>query len=196
VGGRWPGDYLVSPLEDFQVENKPRIIRIFRVKEIVLSDGHKFPLRDVADRISRTIGPHGESTQIHLPGRGATGTINIYNKVPTRAQEYNAGSKPIGPNKVIDHGSGQRQRYKNSLRPVGYPTETCRDILPEETNKILSEMAKVSVEEWKSYPMPKKVKLMNKLNGASASDDGAEDDTAAAAKPPIIHLRDRDSKKG
>ena len=161
VGGRWPGDYLVSPLEDFQVDNQSRIARIFRIKEIIPNNEHQFPLRDVADRISRTIGPHGEPTQIHIPG--ATGSTQLHNKIPTKVQEFNEGSKPIGPNQVIDHGSGQRQRYKNSLRPIGYPTETWNNTSPEEKSKILSEMAEVSIDEWKSYSKSKKVEVMSKM---------------------------------
>ena len=57
-------------------------------------------------------------------------------------------------------------------------------------------MAKVSVEEWKSYSKEKKITIMNRINGVTASDDATEQDAAAAAEPPTIHLREKKHRKG
>ena len=63
TGGRWSGDYLVSPLSDWEekgqdVSDQRRKIRIFRVKEIVFDpDPEKitFPLREAMDKKTRGI---------------------------------------------------------------------------------------------------------------------------------------------
>ena len=35
VGGKWAHDYLVCPLEDFQIENATKTCRVFRIREII-----------------------------------------------------------------------------------------------------------------------------------------------------------------
>ena len=145
-GGNGPVTIWRVPLPTFK-SNTKRIVRIFRIKEIVIGSEYIFPLREVADRISRTIGPHGEPTQVHLPGRGAAGTVNLYNRVPTRTQEINESvkSKKEKTNRVVDHGAGERSRYKNTLRPVGETVAEWKDKNPLVKDKILAEATKVSV---------------------------------------------------
>ena len=55
VGGKWSHDYLVCPLEDFQLENS-----------------------------TRTLGPHGDSAEVSFPRRGSMGKIHLSNKIPQR----------------------------------------------------------------------------------------------------------------
>ena len=63
TGGRWSGDYLVSPLADWEdqgqkFKDRRHKIRIFRVKEIVFDpDPEKitFPLREAMDKKTRGI---------------------------------------------------------------------------------------------------------------------------------------------
>ena len=47
VGGKWPGDDLACPLDDFQVENQSRTVRIFRIKAIVVGSEYIFLLREI-----------------------------------------------------------------------------------------------------------------------------------------------------
>ena len=75
VRGKWAHDYLVCPLEDFQIENATHTCRIFRIREVILdfSRGYIFPLRAVKDHLTRTLGPHGDSTEVSIPRRCSMG---------------------------------------------------------------------------------------------------------------------------
>ena len=124
MGGRWTKDYLVCPLMDFQVENKSRRVRVFRIREVVpdATDGYIFPLRKVSDTISRTLGPHGDSTTVHLPRRDQGGSVTLFNKVLTRSEFIKNADKEL-PDEPIDHGSGSRGRHvkgRGTSRPFGY----------------------------------------------------------------------------
>eukprot|EP00972_Heterocapsa_arctica_P051095 7512146-Heterocapsa_arctica.AAC.1 len=68
IGGKWHGDYLVSPLQDFHSTNAGGTLRVFRVKEVVVDTANpvQFPLSPVKETLERTVGPHGESTTIKL----------------------------------------------------------------------------------------------------------------------------------
>ena len=58
-GGKWSGDYLVSPLRDRdEGQGKKRRIRTFRIKEIVFDLDPlsiRFPMREVLDGKTHTI---------------------------------------------------------------------------------------------------------------------------------------------
>ena len=69
-GGRWRSEYLAAPLEDFKTDSevaksdtassagkRKRVVRIFRVKEVVATTGRpwNFPLRDSRDRQTRSV---------------------------------------------------------------------------------------------------------------------------------------------
>eukprot|EP00972_Heterocapsa_arctica_P022015 3238282-Heterocapsa_arctica.AAC.1 len=60
IGGKWHGDYLVSPLQDFKSTNTGGTLRIFRIKEVVVDTTNpvQFPLSPVKDALERTVGPH------------------------------------------------------------------------------------------------------------------------------------------
>eukprot|EP00972_Heterocapsa_arctica_P073630 10872298-Heterocapsa_arctica.AAC.1 len=70
LGGKWHGDYLVSPLLDFKSTNTGGTLRIFRVKEVAVDTINpvQFPLFPVKDILERTVGPHGTTTTIKLVG--------------------------------------------------------------------------------------------------------------------------------
>eukprot|EP00972_Heterocapsa_arctica_P107964 15901845-Heterocapsa_arctica.AAC.1 len=84
VGGKWHGDYYLSPLADFQPENEVGTLRIFRVKEVVVDTTGpvQFPRQAVKDRLDRTIGPHGESTSVKL--WGVAEPVELSNKEPSQ----------------------------------------------------------------------------------------------------------------
>ena len=95
VGGKWAHDYLVCPLEDFQIENASNTCRIFRTREVIpdcrmvysFSTGYIFPLRAVKDQLTRTLGPHGDSTEVSFPRRGSMSKIHLSNKIPKRTND-------------------------------------------------------------------------------------------------------------
>ena len=92
VGGKWAHDYLVCPSEDFQIENASHTCRIFRIREVITdcsvvdhySIGFIFPLRAVKGRMTRTLGPHGDSTEVSFPRRGSMGKVHLFNKFPRK----------------------------------------------------------------------------------------------------------------
>ena len=56
AGGRWSGDYLCSPLQDWEDSSQRKKVRIFRVKEIVFDPSDiTFPMRAVRDKKTRAI---------------------------------------------------------------------------------------------------------------------------------------------
>ena len=60
TGGRWSGDYLVSPLSDWGASElgSRKKIRVFRVKEIFFDatpEKITFPMREVMDKVTRSI---------------------------------------------------------------------------------------------------------------------------------------------
>eukprot|EP00972_Heterocapsa_arctica_P030091 4434338-Heterocapsa_arctica.AAC.1 len=69
-GGKWHGDYLVSPLQDFMSENAGGTLRVFRVKEVVVNSIHpvQFPMSPVKDNLERTVGPRRLTTTVKLVG--------------------------------------------------------------------------------------------------------------------------------
>eukprot|EP00972_Heterocapsa_arctica_P051726 7609577-Heterocapsa_arctica.AAC.1 len=82
LGGKWHGDYLVSPLQDFQSTNMGGNLRIFRVKEVVVDTTNpvQFPLSPVKDALERSLGPHGTTTTIKLVG--IDGPVEMNNEEP------------------------------------------------------------------------------------------------------------------
>ena len=82
VGGKRAHDYLACPLEDFQIENASHTCRIFRIRKVIpdYSIGYIFPLRALKDQMTRTLGPHGDSTEVSFPRRGSMGKVHLFNK--------------------------------------------------------------------------------------------------------------------
>ena len=128
MGGRWHGDYIVTPLADFQPTNKSGTLRIFRVKEVVVDSTVpvQFPRQAVKDRLDRTFGPHGDTTKVKL--WGVDEEVEINNKEPSQyvllkeddGADVDAGKAEIAEQ---DFGASVRKRYANTTRPVGVPTD-------------------------------------------------------------------------
>ena len=62
--------------------------RIFRIREVIpdcsmvdsFSTGYTFPLRAVKDQLTRTLGLHGDATEVSFPHRGSMGKIQFSQK--------------------------------------------------------------------------------------------------------------------
>ena len=134
VGGKWAHDYLVCPLEDFQIENSINTCRIFRIREVIpdcsgvdsCSTGYISPLRALKDHLTRTLGPHGDSIEISFPCRGSMGKIHLSNKIPKRTIviKHQPDSQEIE-----DSGSGARRRRADTTRPINFDIHTWRNSL-------------------------------------------------------------------
>ena len=130
VGGEWAHDYLVRPFEDFQIENSTTC-RMFRIREVIpdcsgvdsVSTGYIFPLRAVKDNMTRTLAPHGDSTEISFPRRGSIGKILLSNKIPKRSTVI---KHPPDLQDIDDSGSGARRRRADTTRPIHFDTHTWR----------------------------------------------------------------------
>ena len=75
---------------------------------ILFSTGYIFPLRAVKDQKTRTLGPHGGSTEVSFPRRGSMGKTRLSNKIPKRTTviiKHQPDSQEIE-----DSGSGARRR--------------------------------------------------------------------------------------
>ena len=136
VGGKWARDYLVCPLEDFQIENASHTCRISRIREVIpdYSIGHIFPLRVVKDQMTRTLGPHGDSIEVSFPRRGSMGRVHLSNKVPRKTTVKDLPDSQIEPE---DYGSGAQRRRANTTRPPGFPTQDWRRFTKAQREEIL-----------------------------------------------------------
>ena len=98
------------------------------IREVIpdCSTGYIFPLRSVKDKITRTLSPHGESTEAPLPRHGSMGKIHLSNKVTKRTTVVK--DMPDPQTEPEDHGSGARRRRVNTTRPIGFDTADWRKL--------------------------------------------------------------------
>ena len=169
VGGRWAGDYLVTPLDDFQPTNTSRTVRVFRIKEIIIDETHGFlfPLRTVAEKLTRTIGPHGESTEFHVPGLGGANPYNLVNKVSVKVKAVKTKGPPAVTDDLIpDPGSGKRPRLKNTLRPRTIDTHDWRKLSIKTKSEILEhivEKAGIDLNAWRKQTRKQQIKTLDDI---------------------------------
>ena len=126
------------------MDNQSRTIRVFRIKEVIPDPSITFPLREVADLISRTVGPHGEFTAVQLPGRGNEGKLKLRNKVSTNTESVADVQSEEAP--VFDDGTEVRSRYSSSTRPPCIPIKVWQK-LPTSKKAELRELQKRNEEQ-------------------------------------------------
>ena len=93
---------------------------VFRIREVIPdcsmvdlnSTGYIFPLRAVRDQMTRTLGPHGDSTEVSFPRRGSMGKVHLANKIPTKTTVVK--DLPDSQTEPEDYGSGARRRRANT----------------------------------------------------------------------------------
>ena len=88
------------------------------------STGFIFPLRAVKGQMTRTSGPHGDSTEVSFPRRGSMGKIHLSNKSPRLTTVVK--DLPDSQMEPEDYGSGAQRRRVNTTRPFGFPTQGWR----------------------------------------------------------------------
>ncbi len=140
LGGKWKGDYLVTPLQDWQSENAGGTLRIFRVKEVVIESNRQvqFPLSPVKEHMERTLGPHGESTTVEL--EGIAEPVKLSNKEPSKWVYLSDGDADDGTGEAQrNDGAGVRKRYASTTRPrVSQPK--CGKIWERPTRMSVSDL--------------------------------------------------------
>eukprot|EP00972_Heterocapsa_arctica_P114083 16440647-Heterocapsa_arctica.AAC.1 len=111
LGGKWQGDYLVSPLEDFKSTNTGGNLRVFRVKEVVVDTTYpvQFPLSPVKDALERTLDPQGATTTIKFDG--IKEPVEMNNEEPSKCVylEGDDAAQPRDKDVVQDAGAGVRR---------------------------------------------------------------------------------------
>ena len=94
-----------------------------------------FPLRAVKDQMTRTTGPHGDSTEVSFPRRGSMGKVHLFNEIPRKTTVVK--DLPDSQIEPGDYGSGVRRRRANTTRPFGFPTQDWRIITKAQREEIL-----------------------------------------------------------
>ncbi len=169
LGGKWAGDYLVTPLQDWQPENAGGTLRIFRIKEIVIDSTRQvqFPLSPVKEHMERTLGPHGESTTVKLVGIDEP--VKLSNKEPTKCVYLSDGdAEGATEDAQRDEGAGVRKRYASTTRPPGIPTQ------------VWKKMGKADKDE-----CVRLAEVADGKHGRAASSKSASDPPAAMVQPGI-----------
>ena len=159
VGGKWAHDYLVCPLGDFQIEKSTNTCRIFSIREIIpdcsgvdsFSTGYIFPLRGVKDHLTRTLGPHGDSTEVSFPRRGSMGKIHLSNKIPKRTTviKHQPDSQEIE-----DSGSGgARRRRADTTRLINFDIHTWRKFTKAQREDIIAHVSSQAASSSSGQPI-------------------------------------------
>ena len=99
VGSRLSTSFVHWKISELRTQLIP-FDRIFRIREVIpdcsgvdsFSTGYTFPLRAVTDNLTRTLSPHGNSTEISFPRRGSMGKKHLSNKILKRTTYCNQAS--------------------------------------------------------------------------------------------------------
>ena len=116
----------------FRFKKESHTCRIFRIREVIpdsstldlYSTGYIFPLRAAKYQMTRTLGPHGDSTEVSFSRSGSMGKVHLSNKIPRKTKVVK--DLPDSQIEPGDYGSGVRRRRANTTRPFGFPTQDWR----------------------------------------------------------------------
>ena len=85
--------------------------------------------------MTRTLGPHGGSTEVSFPRRGSMGKVHLSNKIPRKTTVVK--DLPDSQTEPEVYGSGARRRRANTTRPVGCRTQDWRTFIKAQREEIL-----------------------------------------------------------
>ena len=94
--------------------------------------------------MTRTLGPHGDSTEVSFPGRGSMGTVHLFNEIPKKTTVVK--DLPGSQMEPEDYGSGAQHRRANttSIRISYIKLETIYKSREEVLEQLSSQAASFS----------------------------------------------------